>query len=144
MIWKKKEKRGNINIDFIMSIVILLGAITFILVNLNSLIPSSAPRVELGYEGDLVSNKLLQYFSYQNKSNILDQTKLDNMGSCSDIDIGLNAGFHVRIDSKSKSWECSGDFNSGLPQTIRPVYVKLRNGRYSPGIMRVWVWGEAI
>ncbi len=138
-----KGMKGSINIDFIVSIVILLGAVTFILTNINSFIPSSAPVTELSYEGDLVSNKLLEYLAYENKSNILDQSKLESIGNCSDIDLGLNAGFHVRVDSRSKSWECNGSYNPGLPQTLRPVYVKLENGRYSPGIMRVWVWGEA-
>ncbi len=137
--------KGDANIDFIISLVIFLGFIIFVLTTLNQLVGNQMPKQEiLEYQEYLVSGKLLNYFAYDGRPNILDQAKLDSVSSCSQIDIGLTTNIYYVISTRSGTWRCTPTENisSSMPYIQRPVYVKLLNGRETPGIMRVWAWGE--
>ncbi len=135
--------RGDANIDFVISIVLFLSFIVFIIIVMNTIVePMGASQDDLLYQGKLVSGMLLNHFSYNGRLNILDQEKLESVVFCSDVDIPTTSDFYYVVDTKAKTWSCTPDINisSGMPFVQRPVYVKLRNGMETPGVMKVWTW----
>ncbi len=138
--------RGDANIDFIISLVIFLGFVTFVLVSLNQLVTTETPKSELlEYQEYLVSGKLLNILAYNGRLNVLDQNKLDSVSSCNQLNLGVTTNVYYEVVTRAKTWNCTSaeKIDSSLPYIQRPVYVKLKNGRETPGIMKVWAWGEA-
>ncbi len=137
--------RGDANIDFIMSLMIFLGFITFVLVSLNQIVITQTPKQELlEYQEYLVSGMLLKKLSYDGRLNILDQSVLDSVVNCDQLDLGVTTHIYYEVSTRSKTWKCTPSENpsTAMPYIQRPVYVKLKNGRETPGILKVWAWGE--
>ena len=135
--------KGDANIDFIISIVLFLSFIVFSIIVMNSVVePSGATQSQLLYDGNLVSGMLISKLAYQGKLNILDQVKLENITKCSDVGIPTSADYYYVVDTVAKTWSCVPDMNvsSSAPFVQRPVYVRLRNGKETPGVMKVWAW----
>ena len=136
--------KGDANIDFIISITIFLGFLVYLLTSMNQLVITSPPRTGIIESNEYLSSSLvMNSLEYKNKTNILDSDKLDNI-NCTDLGKILNASVYVEVKSRIKDWACKKEPNKSLPHIERPVYVRLKNGIESPGILRVWVWKGVI
>ncbi len=136
--------KGDANIDFIISITIFLGFLVYLLTSMNQLVITGPPRTGIIESNEYLSSSLvMNSLEYKNKTNILDSDKLDNI-NCTDLGKILNASVYVEVKSRIKDWACKKEPNKSLPHIERPVYVRLKNGIESPGILRVWVWKGVI